>query len=309
MAYPEGNNSSLRTPVVFLIFNRPEPARKVFEAIRQARPAQLLVVADGPRSSHQDDQQLCLQSRALLNLVDWPCQVYTNFADTNMGCRRRIVSGLNWAFDQVEEAIILEDDCLPDPTFFRYCSELLEHYRDEPRIGQISGANFQPPGCGDGYSYYYSRYNHIWGWASWRRAWRLHDDTMKDWPGFRDGGGLKKLISSAAERRYWIDILDRIAAGQLDTWDCQWTLSCWQNRMLTVLPQVNLVSNIGFGPAATHTTVSCRFAALPTSRMTFPLKHPGEIIPNHRADAHDSRRSYRPLSFWRKLAIIVGRRV
>jgi hypothetical protein len=295
----------LQTSVVLLIFNRPDKTRRVFEVIRRVRPVQLFVIADGPRAHRIGEDMLCHQARSVLEQVDWPCQVLTNFADDNLGCRRRIVSGLDWVFSQVEEAIILEDDCLPDATFFRFCSELLERYRDDPRIGQIGGINLQPAGSGGEHSYYFSRYNHIWGWASWRRAWYPNDDTMGGWPAFRDSGGLKRNVTSPAERRYWINAFDRVASGELDTWDCQWTLACWQHNLLTVLPRVNLVSNIGFGSSATHTTEASQFADIPSVPMLFPLYHPGKISINESADAYTARIMFRPLTLMRKLAIFL----
>ena len=163
---------NLRTPVALLIFNRPDTTERVFNAVAKARPSKLLVVADGPRDSRPGEAARCEQTRAIIKRVDWDCEVITNFADRNMGCKLRVSSGIDWIFEQVEEAIILEDDCLPDPSFFRFCDEMLERYRDNERVGMVSGGNLQfgrHRGTG---SYYFSKYTHIWGWASWRRAWK-----------------------------------------------------------------------------------------------------------------------------------------
>ena len=166
----------LKTPVVFLIFRRPDLTARVFEAIRQAQPAKLLIVADGDRN--EEEAILCQQARAVTEQIDWDCEVLTNFSDTNLGCKRRVSSGLDWAFSQVEEAIILEDDCLPHPDFFHFCSELLTHYKDDTRIWNICGHNFQDAQWrGDG-SYYFSRYADPWGWATWQRAWKHYDKDL-----------------------------------------------------------------------------------------------------------------------------------
>ncbi len=177
-------------PVAFLIFNRPELTRKVFATIAQAKPSKLLVVADGPRADVPDDREKCSEARAIIGRIDWDCEVLTNYSSANMGCRARISTGLEWVFTNVEEAIILEDDCIPHPTFFRFCKELLTRYRDDQRVMMISGDNFQMGRNRTPYSYYFSRFFHCWGWATWRRAWRHYDIDMELWPSLRDGSWL-----------------------------------------------------------------------------------------------------------------------
>lgn len=259
------------------------------------------MVADGPRAWKEGEDERCRAARSVIDAIDWDCQVITNFAVENMGCKLRMSSGLDWVFQQIDEAIVLEDDCLPHPTFFRFCAELLERYRNEHRIAQISGNNFQFGRSTQPFSYYFSRYNHIWGWASWRRAWELYDPTMSDWSALRSSDLFSELLSGAVERAYWIDALDRVYAGQLDTWDCQWTLSCWRHRLLTVIPAVNLVSNIGFGPGATNTPVANRYAAMATQTMDFPLRHPADVHPNLTADDYTGSTMFRPASLVSRL--------
>lgn len=282
----------LETPVVLLVFNRPDTTRLVFEAVRAARPRQLLVVADGPRAGREREAQLCREVRGVIDGVDWHCEVLTNYAEQNLGCKRRVSSGLDWVFEQVDEAIILEDDCLPHPSFFPFCRELLERYRNEPRVGQIAGVNLQFGRSKVSESYYYSRFNHIWGWATWKRAWVLNDNDMVHWPDFRDAGRLNDLLSSRKQAAYWAEVLNQVAAGGIDTWDCQWTLSCWRHALLTVIPAVNLVANIGFGPGATHTPVPNRYAAMKVEPMRFPLVHPSLMQPNAAADAYTLKTQY-----------------
>ena len=182
-------NWKLETPVAFLVFNRPHTTDKVFSEIAAANPRKLLIVADGPRPDQPGEAERCVAVRAIVDRVDWDCEVLTNYSDINLGCKARISSGLDWVFDTVEEAIVLEDDCLPHPSFFRFCEELLVKYRDDERIAQIGGVNFQSGRRRTNYSYYFSRYAHIWGWATWRRAWRHYDVALKAWPLIRDGGG------------------------------------------------------------------------------------------------------------------------
>jgi len=171
----------LRTPVVLIIFNRPPTTERVFAEIAKARPQKLFVVADGPRPERSGEAEKCAAARAVIDRVDWECEVLRNYAEVNLGCRQRPPTGISWVFEQVAEAIILKDDCVPHPTFFRFCEELLEKYREDERVMHISGSNFQPGYTRGPFSYYFSRFNPIWGWASWRRAWQHYDLNMKLW--------------------------------------------------------------------------------------------------------------------------------
>lgn len=274
-----------KTPIIFLIFRRPDLTDRVFQAIRQAQPKTLLVVADGPRNAAE--AELCYQARAVTEQVDWDCEVLRNYADVNLGCRKRVSTGLDWAFDQVEEAIVLEDDCLPHPSFFSYCQDLLARYRDDERIMVISGNNFQDGQQRGNSSYYFSNYNHCWGWASWRRAWRHYDHDLIHWPTFRNEHYLKGVLDSNLEIEYWQNIFERLySTGEPNTWDYAWTFTCWLCRGLTVLPNVNLVSNIGFRNDGTHiVSKESPLANLPTQDIG-ELQHPQFITRDWMADVH-----------------------
>lgn len=273
----------LRTPVAFLIFNRPELTRRVFAEIARAKPRRLLVVADGPRTPEETEK--CAAARAVVDRVDWECEVLTNFSDVNLGCKRRVSSGLDWVFEQCEEAIILEDDCLPHPTFFRYCAQLLERYRDDERVMVISGDSFLRGKKLTPYSYYFSRSINCWGWASWRRAWQHYDVEIKLWPLLRETSWLLDMLSSdrAAERQR--QTFDQVYTGHIDTWDYQLLFSCWAQNGLGIIPNVNLVSNIGFGDGATHTKgIVATMANLAIEEMVFPLVHPPYVVRDGDAD-------------------------
>ncbi len=275
----------LHTPVAFIVFNRPATTERVFNEIARARPPKLLVVADGARANRPGEAEKCAAVREIIDRIDWDCELLTNYSDTNLGCKNRVSSGLDWVFEQVPEAIILEDDCLPHPTFFRFCEDLLIRYRDDERIAMISGDNFQ---CGQkrgAASYYFSKHHHIWGWASWRRAWRHYDRDIRIWPEVRDNGWLEFLFQHPRERDYWHQVFESMYANKIDTWDYQWGLSSRLQGMLSILPNVNLISNIGFGIDATHTTNSSVNSELPVSAMDFPLRHPNVILPDFSADA------------------------
>jgi len=256
----------------------------VFAEIAKARPSKLLVIADGPRADHPDDAEKCAAVRAIIDGINWDCEVLKNYSDVNLGCKRRVSSGLDWVFDTVEEAIILEDDCLPHPTFFRFCEEMLEKYRDDERIAMISGNNFQFGRKRTEYSYYFSRYTHIWGWASWRRAWGNYDVDMKIWPEIRDGGWLEDLLGNRRSVWYWKYVFGNVYQGKVDTWDYQWTFACWIQNALTIIPDVNLISNIGFDSEAVHTQDKDKFAEMDTEAISFPILHPDYIIRDSKAD-------------------------
>lgn len=282
----------METPVLFCIFNRPQVTAEVFEAIRLQRPKRLLVVCDGPRPDRPGEAELVEESRAIIHQTDWDCEIETCYSEENLGCRLRMASGLDWGFSRAERLVILEDDCLPHSTFFEYCERLLDRYADDSRIGMISGNNFQPEPLSEE-SYYFSRWTHIWGWASWRRAWQHFDLNISLWPEVREQGLLSGMVDSDEEEQYWQTIFDEVYAGNIDAWSYSWMFACWLHGMLSVLPQRNLVSNLGFGPDATH-TIS---ADSPLAMMeTFPnrlTRHPNFVVRNRRADAASFRSLFR----------------
>jgi hypothetical protein len=275
----------LNTPVVFIIFNRPDVTAKTFREIARARPRTLLVIQDGPRRSRPGEADLCAAARRVVSVVDWECDVRTLFSDRNSGPREQLASGLDWAFAQVEEAIIFEHDCLPDPSFFPFCAELLERYRDDPRVMSISGNCFVDAADRPAESYYFSHLPSIWGWATWRRAWQSYDRTMAGWPQFRRSAEFARILPLRSTRRHYRHELDQTFAGRLDTWDYQWTFATWRRQGLSALPTRNLVRNIGFGPDATNTRYHDPALEPPLESIEFPLRHPPSP-PAVRFDAH-----------------------
>lgn len=292
----------LDTPVVLLIFNRPDAARHVLDAIRTVKPATLLVVADGPRPHVASDAERCAETRALINGVDWDCDVRRNYAEANMGLADRVASGLTWAFEQVESAIILEDDCVPHPTFFPFCAELLQRYAGDARVMAIAGDNFQFGERAAEYSYYFSRYPHCWGWATWRRAWRHYDHAMAAWPQVRKQRLLDGALESKSASRDWTRILDNTYSGRVNSWANRWTLACWLQSGLTILPAVNLVANIGFGSHGTHTRDDSPFGNMAVQPMAFPLAHPPYVIRDAAADRFTQRTLFRRPNLWQRAA-------
>lgn len=298
----------MRTAIALIIFNRPDLTERVFTEIALARPPKLLVIADGPRSGRADDVEKCAATRAIVDRVNWPCEVLKNYSDVNLGCGRREASGMTWIFEQVEEAIILEDDTLPHPTFFRFCEELLDKYRDDRRVMHISGDNWLFGQREISHSYYFSRYCLSWGWASWRRAFQLYDPEIKLWPALRKTSWLTDILGDPRSVEYWSEIFDWTHEGidKVDTWDFQWLFTIWAHHGLSVLPSRNLVSNLGFNREdAVHTRGGARdpLNKLATAEMIFPLRHPACMVRDREADQTMFDQTIQPRgpSLYRKL--------
>jgi hypothetical protein len=273
------------SPVVLFVFNRPVEAEKVFERIRAAKPSKLFVISDGPRQKKNGESELVKRSRDIISKIDWPVELSTNFSDDNLGCKGRIASGLDWVFSQVNSAIILEDDCLPEPDFFRFTDQLLKRFEHDERIGAISGTNPLEGLYPEASSYFFSRLPSIWGWATWARVWKNYDGDILDWPAQRNSTLLSKSLLTKKAIKYWRQSLDGVYRKAIDTWDYQFTYQLFKKGQLSVVPAKNLISNIGFGPTATHTLDTSSFLAnLKTSKLDFPLVHPIEIHSNEGFD-------------------------
>jgi hypothetical protein len=289
-------------PVLVLAFNRPDTTRRVLESLRPAKPERIFFAVDGPRPEMADEAQRVAQVRELATMIDWDCEVQTLFRSKNLGCKLGVSGAIGWFFEQVEAGIILEDDCVAHPSFFPYASELLERYRDDGRILMVSGDNFQQDRRRTGYSYYFSRYAHIWGWATWRRAWQHYDHEMKSWPELRDGGGLVDLLGDRQAARYWSNIFEDTYQDRNTSWAYRWQFCVWAQNGLTVLPGRNLVSNIGFGEFATHTKQAGHpWAGLPVEAMSIPLRHPPSLTRDDSADRYTQETVFASPSVWKRL--------
>ena len=276
----------LQTAVLFLVFSRPNVTAQVFEAIRQAKPPRLYVAADGPREGREGEAERVAQVREIATSVDWPCELKTLFREKNLGCKKAVSEGIAWFFEQEEQGIILEDDCLPHPDFFPFCENLLERFKSDKRISVITGNNFQNGTQRGAGSYYFSKYNHCWGWASWRRAWQLYQGDLPFWPEWSQSADWREKTPDPVERRYWSKILKRVCAGQIDSWAYPWTASVWYRGGLTATPNVNLVSNIGFGPNSTHTASANSPLAGMAANAIGEIRHPKTIEQDTGADRY-----------------------
>jgi hypothetical protein len=271
-----------RVPIVLIAFNRPEATRRVLERIKHASPPELFVIMDAAREHVPSDRERCLEVQQIISSVDWCPKIHTIYASKNMGCRNRLSTGITAVFEETPEAIFLEDDCLPDPSFFRYCEELLERYRDDERIMSIGGTNWQY-GWPVSASYFGSRFAHVWGWASWRRAWNRYDVAMKDWPTCRQDAAFFDL-EAPEYRNYWTRIFDMVSRGEIESWAFQWTFAHMRHRGISIAPCVNLVENIGFGSDATNTRSVPQWLFQKAVAMQHPLCHPARLIYDDDAD-------------------------
>ena len=276
--------NSLKTAVLLLLFNRPDTTTHVFEKIRQIKPQRLYVASDGPREGYDGEIEKITKAREIATKVDWPCEVKTLFRDKNLGCKRGVSTAITWFFEHEEQGIILEDDCVPHLDFFIFCENLLEHHAKDKRVSIISGNNFQNGQWRGDTSYYFSKYNHIWGWATWRRAWNDYQGDIKFWPEWSNSKAWLNYMPDKVERKDWKKIFDQVYAGQIDSWAYPWTASTWYKNGLTATPNINLVSNIGFGDEATHTKLKNHKLS---NRQTMELNHithPKQIIIDKEAD-------------------------
>ena len=286
------------SPVLFIIFNRPDTTELVFEQIRKARPGQLFIAADGPRPNRPDDALRCTQTRTIVANIDWPCTVRTLFREQNLGCKRAVSLAIDWFFEQVEEGIILEDDCLPESTFFTYCTEMLARYRNDTRVMHVGGMTFQTNrNATTGASYYFSGYTYIWGWATWRRAWQCYNVDPTE--------NARHLTLEAPyfnERVRWV--LKETIAGRIDSWDTQWLVAMRRYGGLSIVPIVGQIHNIGFGFGATHTVRKPRWLSKLVIGPIGPLVHPAEVTINTEADWHDATHIHQQPWYMRALESI-----
>lgn len=272
--------NQLETPVLFLTFNRPSTTKLVFEEIRKARPKKLFVNVDGPRNDGEKDK--VEEVKKIVSNVDWPCKVKFFIRERNIGIAKGWIEAIDWCFKDVEKVIILEDDALPNEDFFRFCEEMLIEYKDNPKIMHITGCNFQRGWENNGASYYFSVYAHTYAWAIWKEKRKKYDREMKGYLQLREQ--FKKMFPNLLERTYLKRVMDDAYSKNVDAVDTKWGFSILKNDGLCIIPNKNLITNIGFGKDSTHTTDIDSYFSLPREKMEFPLKHPTSIVRDKEAD-------------------------
>lgn len=265
----------MKSAVLFLVFNRPEKTKKVFEAIRKAKPPKLYIAADGARNGKQGERERCERVRNIFQGIDWKCEVKTLYRDNNLGCKLAISSAITWFFEGEQEGVILEDDCVPGESFFQFMDEMLERYRYEVEVACINGSSIMGSIQSQAYSYHFTVNPFIWGWGTWRRVWQLYDIEMKAWPNFLIENKITEIYYDKKQQRKWIYYFQQTYDGVIPTWDFQFVFTVLKNKLLCVQPYKNLISNIGFDEEATLTKdKASERSNQEIVELEFPLKHP-----------------------------------
>ena len=266
-----------------MLFNRPETTQAVFDKVREARPAKLFVAANGPRPDVPGDVELCKAVRKIFDGVDWECELHTNFPEKNINMHVRWYTTLDWFFESVDDGIILEDDCVPDLSFFPYCTLLLEKYKNDPKIMHINGSNFQFGNKRGDASYYFSKFSHVWGWATWKRAWKKYDHSMSSFPQFKKDGVIDSAVTNRTQKAHWMKFFEGLYSGAYNTCDAKWLYAIWANNGLCITPNVNMISNIGYGLDAGHTVLKDKSMGQEVHDVG-TLVHPIAVVIDRNAD-------------------------
>ena len=283
---------SFDVPILFIVFDRPNTTKKVFSVIKKIRPSKLFIAADGPRKNKIGEKDKCEKVRKIIENIDWPCEVKRLYRKKNLGCKYAVSGAIDWFFENVDEGIILEDDCLPDITFFKFCSEMLKKYRNTSQIMHIGGTNLISDEDLMNDSYYFSRSPLVWGWATWKRAWKYYDVNLNDLSK-TEKVILDNYSLSLMDKLYWHFIFKEAHDNMINTWDYQWVYSIWKNKGVTIIPNVNLVKNIGFLKTATHTKNAIPIAKnSKTHKIHFPLRYSKDIIINRKKDVELSKKGF-----------------
>lgn len=246
-------NYQFDTPILLIAFNRPDLTRKLFTQIQKIKPTNLFISVDGPRNNKIGEKDLCNEVKKIVDQINWPCLTKTRFLDTNLGCDPHIESAIKWFFEHIDRGIILEDDCIPSLSFFSFCDAMLKKYERDPRVMHINGSNFQfGKKRGDG-DYYFSKYSHSWGWATWKRSWKFYDSKMSTFPAFDQEDKINSIPLTQREKNFWLKFFRKLHLDKYPFWDARWTFAIWSRGGVCVTPNVNMISNTGYGARATHT--------------------------------------------------------
>ena len=280
---------AFETPILLLVFNRPDLTKNILSILSRIQPSKLYIVADGPREGIENEKERCDEVKLICDEISWESRVKRLYRKENLGCAYSVSEGITWFFEQEEMGIILEDDCVPHDSFFQFCEVLLFKYRDDENLFHIGGNNFNfSKSYGDG-DYYLSIFNHIWGWATWRRAWKYYTINID----LKHISQMTSFVGNKDILNYFETHFENAVTGKIDTWDYQWTFACWKNHGLSIVPNKNLVSNIGFGDDATHTkNTTSPQNSVPTQSIYFPLNHPTSMKANRRADLSSFRKIF-----------------
>ncbi len=278
------NDYQLNKAVLFLVFNRPDVTTRVFAAIREAKPPRLYAAANGPREHHKDDHFKCVEVRNLITEnIDWPCELYTLFRDEHLSACDAGSSAINWFFERENDGIILEDDILPHPDFFRFCEELLDKYADNEQVMHISGSNFNPARWYANADYYFSKYAISHGWATWKHSWQSYVNDLAAFDYFPSD---IKIIPNEKERNRFVKLFLQVRenADEFNSWDFQWLCSILHSGGLAVQTNINLISNLCLDAKVKRVMDRWKTVNIHTLKLPETLVHPKEVKPDLEAD-------------------------
>lgn len=261
-------------PLLIIIYNRPHNFQKLINTLKKIKPKNIYIACDGPKSNVMDKHNVAL-TREKIKFIDWSCKVTTLFQKKNLGCKKGVITAIDWFFDNNEMGVILEDDCIPNDNFFKFCYELLNMYKNNHNIASIGGQHFMGNKHLIEESYFFSRHFHCWGWATWARSWNNFDPTMAKWKKFGSFTWLYKLCNkNLIFTYYWYKIFNDCYKNKIDSWAYRFLFYIISEKKLTILPSKNLVKNIGFGKSSTHTSQGNYYTEnLELETMKFPLLH------------------------------------
>ena len=276
-----------KVPIVYVCFNRPKLTNKTFKCIKKIKPSKLFLILDGPRKNNKQDKINCLKVKKIIQNINWKCKVYKNFSKENLGLKNRFFTGLDWVFNIANEAIILEDDCLPHDDFFYFCEAMLKKYKNSNKVKFITGNNFQDQKKTDKISedYYFSKYSHIWGWATWKKTW--YDVKREDnyWKNKIFNSDFDMMKSTAKEKKYWKNMYKSVLNNKLNSWAIYLLFSIWKNKGLTITPKINLIKNLGLSRGTNTKNLDIKLD-ISNKNLNKPLKHPNIINVNFKKDLY-----------------------
>lgn len=274
----------MKTPLLILIFNRPKETRQLLIYLQKIKPKKIYVFSDGPRNNNLSDIINNNNCKSLFKKLKWKCSIKKKYLKNNLGCKNAVSKGISWFFKNEKYGIILEDDCMPTLGFFNFCEWGLKKFKDNKNIGSITGNNFLKSKVPIKSSYYFSKYAHCWGWATWSDRWKIYDKNISFWKKWKHSKNFEKMFNLKLEYQYWKKIFDNVFLDKIDSWAYPWNLCLWYNNKVTLTPKCNLVKNIGYGGSATHTFVNSDNLKYQTSNLVYPYKSPQKNNINIKAD-------------------------
>jgi hypothetical protein len=291
----------MEIPILLLIYNRYGETKKLIKALEKIKPNKIYIAADGPKYKNNDDFIKCKKVRKLFDRINWKCEVYKKYNKHNLGCKISVSESINWFFSKVSEGIILEDDCIPNKDFFKFCEILLKKYRNNKRVFCISGSNYYA-NIQNKPSYYFSKYIHCWGWATWKRAWKHNNIDINFWPKFKKNSFWNKLHPVTLERLYWEKIMNNMYKNKIDSWAYSWLLSVWKKNGLTAVPKNNLITNIGLGKNSLNSFFRKKKDIYKSYAIDKVIRHPRIFSSDSQYDSQVFYTHYKPFNYlypWR----------